>query len=922
MTSRLLIFIGLLVIAGRSNAQNGYGYGTNPAILWQKSLGGTEQDIANNILLTQDGGMIVVGTSQSNDGDVTGHHGAITSTDGWVVKLNGAGSIEWQRSLGGSNDDAINSVIATSDGGYLCMGFTNSSDGDVTVNKGNADCWLLKLKANGNIAWSKTYGGVFDERAKSGILASDGNYVIIGSTSSVDGDVHNPDPANTDFNGWLIKINNDGDLIWENSIDQSAPFNHTWNEGIDVVETDDHQLIACISGMSRHDTAFAYYNPEVDTWDTIRYNNLVFNPGILYHADLATGQATYFTETRGESARYQFALKKKGNHLYMAYMDEQSYYYECYSDPSYIPFYQPVAGLTVSDLDLTTGSFSNTFLETQFNSCPDRENGGSFPRYTISPFSGLDFISGDTWITAGRQNYSSRGGDFYNIGQLQGANFYRWYGGSGINGLNGIKVFPNGTDFIVVGYNGSADAGAAVHGADSGSYGDFKKDFWVMKFSLNANKITGKVFLDVNNNNIADQDEPAFTRAMVNNTKGNMIKTSGIDDNGHYEFLTDTGTYVTKLNLYNDTYYAATPVAHTSTFAQNNNIDTVDFAVHRLVDIRDYSVTLTCPQRARPGTTILYHINYTNNGTDTFSQKQVRFVKDSRLVFTSQVGGTVNADSLVWTIDRVLPGASGELNVWLTVPVLPFVNFNDTLSSSVLIDSSGDHYPADNHAFLKQVVSGSFDPNDKQEAHAGYYTLQNINGANYLTYSIRFQNTGNDTAFNIIVRDTLDNRLDGTGIEMISASHPYKLTMLQEKYVTWQFENVQLVDSVHNEPESNGYINYRVKLKNGLLDGDEIPNAAAIYFDYNPPVQTNTAVTKIIMEAAVWTGAVSDVWEDGNNWSTGEVPGKDTKVIIPQSQPRYPVVKSDPLVYSLQIAKSATISISSGHHLTIRGKSN
>ncbi|MGB4094948.1 MAG: T9SS type A sorting domain-containing protein, partial [Bacteroidales bacterium] len=109
---------------------------------WQKCLGGTNDDEANSIQQTSDGGFIVGGETLSNDGDVSGNHGEI---DAWVVKLNSSGNILWQKCLGGTGWDWENSIQQTSDGGFIVAGYTNSNDGDVSGNHGSKDYWVVKL---------------------------------------------------------------------------------------------------------------------------------------------------------------------------------------------------------------------------------------------------------------------------------------------------------------------------------------------------------------------------------------------------------------------------------------------------------------------------------------------------------------------------------------------------------------------------------------------------------------------------------------------------------------------------------------------------------------------------------------------------------------------------------------------------------
>ncbi|UCH15010.1 MAG: hypothetical protein JSV22_03350, partial [Bacteroidales bacterium] len=112
------------------------------SISWQKILGGSGGEWAVSIQQTTEGGFVFAGASNSNDGDVSGNHGGY---DFWIVKLFPSGEIEWQNSLGGSFLDYSNYIKQTDDGGYIVAGFSNSNDGDVTGNHGYGDYWIVKL---------------------------------------------------------------------------------------------------------------------------------------------------------------------------------------------------------------------------------------------------------------------------------------------------------------------------------------------------------------------------------------------------------------------------------------------------------------------------------------------------------------------------------------------------------------------------------------------------------------------------------------------------------------------------------------------------------------------------------------------------------------------------------------------------------
>ena len=222
---------GGYIISGFSNSNDGDvtgHHGTNSlndywivkldstgTIQWQKSLGGTYIDYANSIRQTTDGGYIVGGTTNSNDGDVTGIHGTIGADDYWIVKLDGIGTIQWQKPLGGNSGDEAFSIDQTSDEGYIVAGDSYSNDGDVTGHHGNGDYWIVKLDRAGTIQWQKSLGGTADDYAISIQQTADGGFVVAGYSSSNDGDVTG-NHGGADY--WIVKLDSENVIQWQKSL--------------------------------------------------------------------------------------------------------------------------------------------------------------------------------------------------------------------------------------------------------------------------------------------------------------------------------------------------------------------------------------------------------------------------------------------------------------------------------------------------------------------------------------------------------------------------------------------------------------------------------------------------------------------------------------------------------------------------------
>ena len=148
----------------------------------------------------------MIGTVASADGDVTGFH---SQSDAWLVKLDTAGTMVWNKCLGGSNGELGTSVLQATDGGYFVTAWAGLPDGDVTFTHGSFDMWVIKTTGAGNIAWQRSFGGSLGDIVNKGVQTDDGNFVLVASTASVDGDV-------TGFHGgsdvWVVKISNPADV--------------------------------------------------------------------------------------------------------------------------------------------------------------------------------------------------------------------------------------------------------------------------------------------------------------------------------------------------------------------------------------------------------------------------------------------------------------------------------------------------------------------------------------------------------------------------------------------------------------------------------------------------------------------------------------------------------------------------------------
>jgi hypothetical protein len=181
---------------------------------WQKAAGGTELDNASGVKQTLDGGYVVVGSTFSQNGDVTGFHVG-TGSDVWVIRLDGNGNILWQKCLGGSSVDQGIRISQTLDDGFVLCGYAQSDDGDVTGNHGAGDCWVVKLDPNATITWQNCFGGTNFDSGLDIVELADQSILLSAFANSSDGDL-TVNQGSSDL--WVLNLDANGSLIWQKSM--------------------------------------------------------------------------------------------------------------------------------------------------------------------------------------------------------------------------------------------------------------------------------------------------------------------------------------------------------------------------------------------------------------------------------------------------------------------------------------------------------------------------------------------------------------------------------------------------------------------------------------------------------------------------------------------------------------------------------
>lgn len=208
----LLVYIAFLFAT--TGANHAVAQAAIPPKQWSLNYGGSNVDVPFTIKFTSDGGTIVAGYTTSKDGDVSPQPNR-DYWDLWILKLDRCGTIQWEKTFGGTGYESARDIAQTSDGGYIVLGETNSTDGGVVAGYGGTkDIWLLKITATGALQWQKRYGGSGLDVGNHIEITSDGGYLIAASTSSNDGDIHGNHGTGGYTDGVLMKLTSAGAVQW------------------------------------------------------------------------------------------------------------------------------------------------------------------------------------------------------------------------------------------------------------------------------------------------------------------------------------------------------------------------------------------------------------------------------------------------------------------------------------------------------------------------------------------------------------------------------------------------------------------------------------------------------------------------------------------------------------------------------------
>jgi len=783
MKTIIIIFISFILTVNSGYSQS---------FEWAKNVASSRSSGARAIDKDVSGKTYLFGNF---DGSITFGSTTLTGTnDIYIANYDQSGIFQWAVKAGGSNFEIAYDIACDNSGNSYITGVYNGTAtfGTTTLTSlGNYEIFIAKYNSSGVFQWAKSAGSSDYEWGINIAVDNSGNCFVTGEFFSTISFGSATVTTNGDRDVFLAKYSSEGDFQW--AVSGGSGY-YDLCGGVTSDASGNVYLSGMISGP-------ANFSGHIIT--TIGYQNIFYikydpNGDLIWGYNDANGFRSWGIGVDSHNDSYVLNDYYLSKHL----SDGSFSWQRSWSSSEFI----------------FANSFKTDILGNNYV-CGTYSGTAYFPPYSVVSAGQNDIFvvkynaDGDVeWVTSG--------------------------GGTGNERSIGISADISGSAFITGEFFESAHFGSIT--LNSTAYND---DF-IAKISSQANLITGKVFIDYDNNGVLDiSAEPVFPYIIVSGSAGTNL----ISSNSSGDFHSFCGTGLNSVRIpFPPLYYTPNPVSWPVNFSGYGNISSnADLGLYPTPGINDLRVILSENSRARPGFNTTQLLTYKNAGTTTLSGT-ITLLFDNNLQFISSIPAETDiaANLLTWDYSNLSPNETRDIYIEYSLPST--VALATILTSDVTIEPvSGDFVPTDNVYILKQTARRAFDPNDKSVEPAGNLTLQNIHDEDSLTYTIRFQNTGTDTAFTVKVTDTLSSKLNTTSVETISSSHNYSFSIKNGNILVWTFENILLPDSTTNEVRSHGFIKYRIRPKNNLVIGDVINNSANIYFDFNEPVITNTAITRV-----------------------------------------------------------------------------
>lgn len=882
-------------------------YDASGNVLWAKSAGGSDYDRGYDISTDVSGNVYVVGYFQSSS--IT--FGSITLTNAgyknmYVVKYDAFGNVMWAKSAGGNGDDSSLGISTDASSNVYVTGNFSSPTitfGSYTLtnnNAGYADMYVVKYDANGNVLWAKRVGGSNYDTGSDICIDVSGNVYLTGHFGSSSITFGSITLTNTNLGSedmFVVKYDASGNVLWAKS---AGGMNSDYGIGI---STDISGNVYVTGGFQSPSITFGsttFTNAGICDMYVVKYDG---SGNVLWAKSTSSATST--------DAGHSISTDVLGNVYVTGYFQSSSITFGSITltnahsgwEEMYVVKYTTEGGVlwarsaggSVHDSGngISADAFGNVYVTGGFNS----------PTLTFGAVTLTKSGANNMFVVK------------YNQPRIYGTAF------NDINencvkdnepGLTNCLAVINPGNIVVE----TNEEG--FWGIDSLPAGNYTITYNI-PVNWQSNCSSTQYFTVVNSNEIIHAPDfgmvstqpcagpdvsiimpfmrPCFTSQKIYVNANNKYTATGALNAAFViveldSLITPTSSSLAYTNVGSNLYRfnlgTLNPGQHVN-FTINANVSCSAMV----------GKTLCMEARLFPADSCMF---------DTIPSMSLPSVTPCTLPWDNsslQVNGWCANDSVHFTVTN-----HGSGNMQCYAPIRVYVNDTLLYIDSVLLASgqsitysymgngrtwvlqADQHplHPGNSHpnAHVEAcgiltnwipglvnnlplddadpiidiycgVVRASYDPNDKTGFPMGLGTPHDILPNQQLQYMIRFQNTGTDTAFTVLVRDTLDVDLDIFSVTAGVASHSYTFRMYGPRVLEWRFDNILLPDSTTNEPGSHGFLTFTVNQKKNLPNGTTILNEADIYFDFNAPVITNTTLHTInTMENSIPLNLKSD----------------------------------------------------------------
>jgi len=875
MKTKILTLIVLLGIATGNIYAQGF--------VWAEGFGTEGDDVVMAHKTDMDGNHYMTGYFSGAEiafGDITlsNSNGSNFLPDLFLVKFDAEWNTLWAYSPDDDQEaygDIYNPIdidVDESGNCYLSGSFRipQITFGEITLEnvseEGEYDPFIAKFSTDGTIVWANSFGGEYRDKGRCVAVGPTGDYVytagwFYSETIEIGGLLFsNNDNSTNTCDVFLVKYSTAGDFIWATT---AGGDNIDRYQDITINYSGEILLAGTFKG---HDIDFdgdvlGNTNPFFDDGFVVKYSSV----GEVLMNKNAGGMLDDIISSVETDPIGNYYLA--GTFLSSHFSLEGNSVNNCVQSGE--PTYDVFVAKYNNDDELIwlkrAGGYGNDAIN---DIALDANNN----IYVTGGFTGEEFYFDNNVLTNGGFDQTS---DILLVKLNPYGNVEWAESGGGIDNDAGLNIMAGENGEAIV--NGQINSDASFGSLYLENNGGM--DIFITKTLHNGNVISGTVFYDVNNNGMQDNDENGIGGMVGVIQPGEIHFLS--DTNGIYSVFIEPGNYT--IYLYAPEFYDITPEYHTASFISFGESDDDNlFGLHTDVDTIAFLTTFSYNPHIRKGQTVIDNITIRNIGTNE-SSYAIRMINESYQNYffnnSSPAPYDINneGDTAYWYFDEIKPFEEKNIGISMTLDTI--LN-KSSLGSIIGVNFAGGQVFAIPpippwlwaviitivYDMLKEIWK-ALDPNDitVSPSDSLFFTPDQLAAREPLEYTIRFQNTGNDTCFKTVVLDTLDQNLDLSTFEMLASSHDYDLS-INNRTLKFAFNNILLPDSTTNEPESHGYIKYRIRPREDLVIGDSIPNRAYIYFDYEPPVITNTVCTKI--------GEALGVDENEEETLPGKVEGK------------------------------------------------